>query len=83
MGQRHIGIIVLANLLNGSQEGGGLLRVQGRVRGHAGSRDTEVSPTSAVSLSQLCTLVALPTHGEEATISHNAPVSFIITDDNH
>lgn len=63
--------------------GGGLLRVQGRVRGHAGSRDADVSPTSAVSLSQLCTLVALPTHGGEATVSHNAPVSCITTDDNH
>lgn len=34
-GQRDIGIIVLADLLNGSQGGGGWwLRVQGRVRGH-------------------------------------------------
>lgn len=81
-GQRDIGIIVLADLLNGSQGGGVVVTGSGKGQRSRGSRDTEGSPTSAVSLSQLCAPAALPTHGEEATTSHNAPVSSIITDEN-
>lgn len=69
------------------RRGGELLRVQGKVRGRAGSRGAEVSPTSAFSLSQLCAVVALPTHGEDAWISHNAAPALRegkeMPDDNH
>lgn len=56
-----------------SLTGGRALWVQGRVRGHTGSRDTKrATQISASSLSQLCAPLALPTHGEDATISHSA-----------